>query len=295
MNKNFLIVVDGNYIGSVAKYAMKNNPLMNKGENTAVLFNCTEVILKLARKFDTNRFAFVWDSRESFREELFPDYKKKRKAEKAAKERSKEDIYWDQVCYEQFDQLRKELIPQFGFKNNFMIRGLEGDDLIAKITKSYPEESIIIISSDKDLYQLLSPRVSIYNTQHSKTFTILALKEAFDGCTPEEWGKALCITGCSTDEVPGISNVGLTTALKYLRGGLSTSSKKYSDIRNGKAIIERNEKLVLLPHENTPEIVLQDGETFHITDFENIAYQYGFMSWLKTENLIKWRSQFKMI
>jgi DNA polymerase-1 len=276
-----ILLVDSNSICHQAKHSMGN--LTWEEKEVGIIFGFLRQLLSLAKTFETNQFVFIWDSRISLRTKIFPDYKKSRKREKTPEEKR-----FDDISYAQFDTIRTEVLPEIGFVNNFMRDGFEADDLIAQITKTYHDQKIVIISTDEDLYQLLSENVSMYSTKKKQVYTENNLWKEYR-IIPKEWGEIKAIAGCTTDCVPGIAHVGEPTACKYITKKLPSSHKTYKAIKEGKAIIERNRELVILPLKGTPEITINSEEKLSLKGFITISQRYGFSSFISKENIAKWK------
>jgi len=148
-----------------------------------------------------------------------------------------------------------------GFRNVFVQKGYESDDIIASIccqkNKSIDNE-FVIISSDKDLYQCISPSVSFYNPQTSKILTFQGFKKKY-GIESYEWGNVKSLAGCTTDNVKGIEGIGEIRAIQFLNGNLNPKSKAMQNIKNPDSdeILFRNQKLVILPFEGTQQFKLR--------------------------------------
>jgi DNA polymerase I len=275
-----MILIDANAICHQSKHAMLD--LSWEEKKVGVIFGFLRQILTLAKLMDSNHFVFAWDSRLSNRALLFPDYKKARRREKSPEE---EEL--DIIAYEQFDILRKEVLPSMGFYNSFMADGFEADDLIADIVRVNSTETIIIISSDEDLYQLLSDRVSLYSTKKKQYYTNHNLWKEFR-ITPKEWVDVKAIAGCSSDGIPGIPGVGEVTACKYLNRKLAYHLKTYRAIKESTELIDRNKRLVRLPFEGTPSCLMVKN-FLSLGNFLDICEKYGFRSFLGKDTLDKWK------
>jgi len=291
VNSTPMLLVDCSHILHTAKHAMVSNRLSNNGIETSVIFSFVSQLFSLSKKFNSNHFVFAFDSEKSLRREIYPTYKLKRN--NAKKEKTDQERYYDQVCYDQFNEIRDVVLPMLGFKNLFFQEGLEADDIVASIVRTY-EKEIAIVSSDKDLYQLLSEGngkdVYIYNIKTKKKYRKSDLYEEF-GVTPDQWWQLLCIKGCDTDEVHGIPDVGYKTASKYLNEKLSArdSKKRLIDSPASKRIIERNIRLVKLPFEGTGVFSLVEDD-LSLSKFQQMCHKYGFVSMLKTEKVLEWKT-----
>ena len=127
-----------------------------EGVYTTVLYGCLDSIRKL---WDTiggyDQVIFCWDEGKSFRYQIFEDYKDKRNY-------PDHDLVKSRV-YQQMQTAQHVLnclkVPQFS------VSGLEGDDCLGLLSHHYHDAgwNVVIVSSDKDLYQLLTDRISVYD------------------------------------------------------------------------------------------------------------------------------------
>lgn len=276
-----MILIDSNSICHQCKHAIGS--LSWEDKKVGVIFGFIRQILILSKLFKTNQFVFVWDSRESLRIKMFPDYKKARRHEKSTEEKE-----FDHIAYDQFDLIRKEILPEIGFINNYMFEGYEADDLIASIVQTNKKESFVIVSTDEDLYQLLSDQVIMYSTRKKQNYTAINLWKDYK-ITPKEWGEVKAIAGCSTDGVPGVPHVAEVTASKYLNRKLSRTQKTFETIQNSEELIKRNRTLVVLPLKGTPAISLIPKENLDFKKFMTICSRYGFQSLLNKDTLQQWK------
>ncbi len=160
----------------------------------------------------------------------------------------------------QINLLRTKHLPELGYRNVFAAEGYEADDVIASVCKHLPEgERAVIVSTDKDMYQLLSSQVTIWNPVRKCILTVAWLKQTYL-CTPKQWIEVKAIAGCGTDEVEGIKGVGDKTAVKYLNGLLAPHLKTFQDIEANLDLIQRNRKLVKLPYPGTPIFEVREDE-----------------------------------
>lgn len=284
MRSNKTIIVDCNYVGHAARFAVDSKLSTKSGIKTNVIFGFLKTILALSQVHDTNKFAFVWDSRVSKRKELFPEYKKSRHKELTPEE--KEEL---ESAFHQFQVIRKRVLPTLGFQNNFMETGYEGDDLIASIilNDEYGKD-FLLYASDHDLYQLLSPRVSMIKKK--EIYTIDKFVDEY-GISPFQWVNVKALAGCTSDEVPGIKGVGELTACKYLRKELKEKSVVCQRISDSKeSIYKQNIPLVKLPFDGTPACKLYQDE-FNLRETRKLFEYYEFDSFI--EEFDDWREMMK--
>ena len=273
-----MLVIDSNYLCYKAMLTMKG--LSWEEHSTGVIFGFLRQIQTLAEEFDNFRFIFAWDSRKSYRRDVYPDYKKRPKVE----DPEMEDLF--RAGKPQFDELRLKVLPRLGFRNNFIQLGLEADDVIAWVVRdhAWEFEQVYIISADEDLYQLLHNNVSMYKPKEKTLYT----KEDFmkeKGIHPDYWSWVKAVGGCTSDNVKGIAGVAEKTAIKYIKGELKPG-KKFNDIKEFDPTF--NLSLVKLPHDRSyPEELKPDELNFK--EWEPLCLDYGFSSFLKKENYNKWR------
>lgn len=259
--------------------------LSHEEQKVGIIFGFIRQILSLSKAFDTNKFIFAWDSKRSFRRDIYPEYK-------IMKPRQPEEIVFDKFAFKQFIELRTKTLYKFGFKNNFIQTGLEADDIIAAITKNYNQE-FVIISGDEDLYQLLDTRVDMYSPKKKKIYTLNDFVNEYS-ITPKQWVTVKQIAGCRSDTLAGIIGVGEKRAIQYIHGTLNKKTKGYQNIKMGQDIIDRNETLVKLPFEGTKVPVLQEDGPFHLANFYELTDKYGFRSMQQINQMEEWERQFEM-
>ena len=267
------LIIDANSIAHQAKHSLALN---YDGAETGVIFGFLLKIIRLAKAYNTNQFVFTWDSKTSLRKQYFPAYKAKRH------NKTEEEKEFDHICYSQFDKLKNNILPSIGFRC-YEAKGYESDDLIASIVYSNHGE-FIIISTDNDLYQLLSKDCSILKKE---LYTLEDFKNEY-GISTTGWSMAKAIAGCISDEIPGISGVGIKIACKFIKREMKVSSTTFQHIKQNQEIVDFNMPLILLPYKGTPTIVLEkESPTLSYKAFKTVCTTYGFRSFLEKEYLQK--------
>lgn len=227
--------------------------LSHDGVATQVPFGVFRDILDLQDLFGTVRIAFCFDGGHDGRTNLYPRYKRRdidmTEEERDARRSLRQQIY----------RLRTKYLPVVGFRNIFWQEGYEADDLIAWIVENIKGHDYIIVSRDQDLYQLLSPTVSIWNVHAKKAVTEQSFREDF-GIGPAQWPDVKAMAGCGSDNVEGIHGVGEKTAAKFLSGRLKDSTQAYAKIVANNDIWRRNLQLVSLPFPGVNPVELRDDE-----------------------------------
>jgi len=280
------ILVDGGSVGAKAKFSLGS--LQMNMIPTGVIYGFLKEIQHLYEQFGSNDIIFFWDSKESLRRKIFPEYKIKRVRKKQSK-REKDE--WS-ITYEQYDRLRLEILPAIGFRNHFQVEGLEADDLLHKCAMDINEpDEVIMVTTDEDMYQSLM-YCSMYKGK-KVLFTFDDFVNQF-GIDPGFWSEVKAIAGCTSDEVPGVIGVGAKTAIKFIKQELGRKYKTYEAIvaPSGQAIIERNRKLVTLPFPGTPECDLVWNK-FDIEYFVEFCEELGMTSLLGQYSLPVWERMLK--
>ncbi|UVF19512.1 DNA polymerase I [Microvirga terrae] len=178
--------------------------------------------------------AIVLDKSEgSFRKELYEDYKGHRPD-------APQDLKVQMP-------IMREAIRAFGLEPVELQR-YEADDLIATYTQQAKARGadVLIISSDKDLMQLVGPKVCFYDFESGskgkpgyrpeRNLDEAAVIEKWEGIPPEKIGDVLALMGDTSDNVPGVPGIGLKTAAQLIKeyGDLETLLERAPEIKQPK-------------------------------------------------------------
>lgn len=243
------------------------------GEPTGVTFGVLREINSLRTRFGTNRIAFCFDHGKGLREKKFSWYKESRRTRKYTDEEAKAR----EGLQTQIKKLKFEYLTDMGYRNVIYQDGYEADDHIAAVVAGVSErDRVVIVSGDQDLYQLLCHRVSIYKPQSKTLYTEESFKDEF-GVESTQWPYVKAISGCSTDDIPGIEGVAEKTACKYLQGYLGKETKKYKSIKAWESIYERNLELVTLPYPGCNQFKPKKDE-YDPTAYAKLIEDLGFAS-----------------
>ena len=177
------------------------------GEPTHLVYGFTGTLLNMIRTHQPTKLVVVIDAAgdtETFRTKLYPEYK-------ANRDEAPED-FGPQVerCLE---LLRLMRIPVFG------LEGVEADDTIASIitqcASDHADLAIRIASRDKDLTQLCSPRVDMFDAMKDALVTPSDVFKT-EGVEPHMVGDILALMGDTADNIPGVPGIGPKTAAKLI-------------------------------------------------------------------------------
>ncbi|MDE2783865.1 MAG: DNA polymerase I [Gemmatimonadota bacterium] len=191
-------------------FAFINRPLTNaRGENTSAPFGFANFLQAIRDEYQPDYIAVVFDSGRSHREELYPDYK----ATRAKMPRELRDS---------LPRIR-ELVAAFGDRV-VEVEGWEADDVIGTLAARAVAEGLeaVIVSGDKDFFQLVGDRVHLLNPGRGGAHGVAA--EWLDasgaskkfGVGPGQVVDYLALVGDSSDNVPGAPGIGPKTAQKLL-------------------------------------------------------------------------------
>lgn len=197
-----LVLVDGSNYVYRAYYAIAG--LSNsRGFPTNAIYGFTNMLLKMIRQWQPDHMAVIFDLKgPTFRHDLFPEYKATRRATPA-----------DLIL--QIPRI-KEVIR--GLAVAVIERqGIEADDIIGTLARQEAQKgyNVIIASGDKDFMQLVSPRITLVDSMHDKTYDRAAVRERF-GVEPEKVPDILGLMGDQSDNIPGVPGVGPKTAQRLI-------------------------------------------------------------------------------
>ena len=228
-----LYLVDGSGYLFRAYHALP--PLTRKSDGTPIgaVSGYSNMLYKLlcdmGDEHDPTHLAVIFDhSSKTFRNDLYPEYKAHR------------------------PEPPEDLIPQFGLVRDatrafnvacIEAEGFEADDIIATYARMVEAKGgeVVIISSDKDLMQLVSDRISLFDTMKNRRIGRAEVIEKF-GVPPEKVIDVQALAGDSADNVPGVPGIGVKTAAQLVEeyGDLDTLLARASEIKQNK----RRENLI---------------------------------------------------
>jgi DNA polymerase-1 len=257
-----VFLVDGSSYIFRAYHALP--PLNRKSDGlqvNAVLGFCN-MLWKLLRDMPPDNrpthLAIIFDKSEiTFRNKLYPDYKAHR------------------------PPAPDDLIPQFPLIREAVRAfdlpcleqgGFEADDLIATYAREAGERgaTTTIVSSDKDLMQLVTDKVTMFDTMKDRRIGIAEVIEKF-GVPPEKVVEVQALAGDSTDNVPGVPGIGIKTAAQLIveYGDLETLLARAGEIKQPKrreALLGNAEKARI-----SRQLVLLDDKVKLDTPLEELA------------------------
>ncbi|MGZ3668250.1 MAG: DNA polymerase I [Bdellovibrionota bacterium] len=202
--RSLFCLIDASSFIFRAFYAVR--PLSNKaGLPTNAVFGFANMILKVLENLQPTHIAVVYDTKHpSFRKEMYPEYKANRSA------------------------MPEDLVPQMPYVKKFVEAlglpgfeqpGFEADDIIGTLAERAAhmskEADVCIVSSDKDLMQLVNGHIYLYDTMKEVKYTPAEVKEKL-GVPPAQVPDYLGIVGDSSDNIPGVKGIGPKGAVALL-------------------------------------------------------------------------------
>lgn len=228
-----LYLVDGSGFIFRAFHAL---PPLKRPDGTPVgaVFGFCNMLIRLLEQINHGKIAVIFDAgRQTFRQGIYPDYKAHR------------------------PDTPPDLIPQFSLIRDACrafavpsveMAGFEADDLIATYAETAKAEGyeVIIVSSDKDLMQLVDEKVSLFDPIKSRPIKREEVFEKF-GVYPDKVIDVQALAGDSSDNVPGVPSIGLKTAAELITqfGNLETLLSNLAAIKQPKrrqALMDNIEK-----------------------------------------------------
>lgn len=202
--ENPFVLVDGSSYLYRAYHAFP--PLTNSaGEPTGAMYGVVNMLRSLLLQFNPDRMVVVFDAKgKTFRDTLFESYKSHRPP-------MPEDL---RMQIAPLHQIVKEMgLPLL------VIPGVEADDVIGTLALMAEKagHSVLISTGDKDMAQLVTPKVTLINTMNN---TILGPEEVVEkyGIPAHLMVDFLALMGDSSDNIPGVPGVGEKTAQALLKG-----------------------------------------------------------------------------
>ena len=223
-----VVLVDGSGFIFRAFHAL---PPMTSKDGTPVnaVYGFCNMLMKLREDMAGDELAVIFDtSSVTFRNDIYDRYKAHR------------------------PDPPEELIPQFALIRDAVrafnlpcqeMQGFEADDLIATYARQAESQGreVIIVSSDKDLMQLVSDKISLFDAMKNRRLGQEAVIEKF-GVAPDKVIDVQALAGDSVDNVPGVPGIGIKTAAQLIDtyGNLETLLDRAGEIRQPK----RRENLI---------------------------------------------------
>ena len=230
-----LFLVDGYALIYRAFFAMISRPLRTaRGENTSAAWGVVNFLLRLEEKYRPDYLAWVLDAGTSFREERYPDYK-------STREKLDAEL---QADFDRSLERTRQLLDAFRVPA-VEVPGYEADDVIGTLATQAADTGLmtVIVSGDKDFYQLIAPGVALLNPGRGGPAAVDEVwvdeRNAAErlGVPPGQVADFLALVGDASDNVPGVKGIGEKGAQKLLAefGDLETLLARAGDVTGKRA------------------------------------------------------------
>ena len=270
----YTLLIDGN---NIMKIASVDHTMNNKGIEYGIILTSLRLIGEILKKKDFNYCIVCYDGEGSgvLRYQYYKDYKANRdknydlhnpnmsdymkdmikfqklvinkSKEKASKESEEESFTRQKSILQQI--LDELCIRQYEFEN------VEGDDLISYYVKNKKDnEKVVIVSSDKDLTQLISDTVIVYNPR-KRTFITKDNAVNEIGIIPENIVLEKVICGDVSDNIKGVKGVGNETLIKYFPQLKTEKMDLEAIIERSKSLLEERKQQKKKPLKSLENII----------------------------------------
>ncbi len=201
-----VFLFDGTGLAYRAFYAIRDLST-SSGFPTNAIFGFIRIFLKLFKEYKPRYAAVAFDTgKKTFRNEMLKTYKANRKPTP--------DNFKVQLPY------IKKFLECLGVKV-LEVEGYEADDVIATLAQRLSEQGfeVFIVTSDKDMRQLIDERVKVISISHrggQKVYDLNKFKEEY-GIEPWQIPEVFGLSGDQIDNIPGVPGIGEKTALKLIK------------------------------------------------------------------------------
>ena len=223
------LLIDGHSQAFRAFFGVKTPLVTSRGEPTTAVFGFFRKLFSVLREYRPDGVAVAFDKGDTFRHEEFVEYKATR------------DAMPDEMR-PQMDRIEQVLealkIPILTLEN------FEADDILGGLARQAAGEGhdVLILSGDRDMFQLVADRVKVLYTSGGPSpttlpFGVAEVAERYGGLDPDQFLEMKALVGDSSDNIPGVPGVGEKTAIRYLKkyGSIDELYAHIDEIRGPKS------------------------------------------------------------
>ena len=225
------LLVDGNNLIKIGFHGVKD--YFHNGQHIGAIWHFLNTLRKFLEENNYNKVVVFWDSdtNSSQRRIIYPKYKLNRR---------NDSNEFKQASYESQKQRVKQYLEEM-FVRQVEVDNSEADDLIAYYCQISEDENKTIFSSDRDLTQLISEKVSIYSPSTKRYYKMGDTIKMSDFEVPHFNVKTIKIlTGDSSDNIDGIFYLGEKTLFKFFPELLERVVDIPDILKKGEELLKEN-------------------------------------------------------
>ncbi len=205
--KQTLVLIDGHALAYRAYFGMPPTFNTSAGEPTHAVYGFTNMLLAVWKEYDPDYFIVTFDRGDTFRHEMYGEYK-------ATREKMPDDLRGQ---IERIEQLVKAFnMPVFTKE------GYEADDLLGTLANQAAQKNIeaLIVTGDRDAFQLVAPHIKVIISgkrfADREVYDEARVKERY-GVTPHQLIELKGLVGDSSDNIPGVKGIGEKGGAKLIQ------------------------------------------------------------------------------
>jgi len=205
--KPSLVLIDGHALAYRAYFGMPATFSTSQGEPTHAIYGFTNMILAVWKEYEPDYFIVTFDRGDTFRHQLYPEYK-------ATREKMPDDLRG------QIERI-EQLVQAFNMPV-FTKEGYEADDLLGTLAHQAAGRDIeaLIVTGDRDAFQLVGPNIKVIISGRR-----FADREVYDeahvtkryGVTPHQLIELKGLVGDTSDNIPGVKGIGEKGGAKLIQ------------------------------------------------------------------------------
>jgi DNA polymerase-1 len=266
-----LVLIDGHALAYRAFFGMPDTFSTSQGEKTNAVYGFTNMILAVWREFEPDYFIVTFDKGDTFRHELYAEYK-------GTREKMPEDLP------HQIERI-EQLVQAFNMPV-YTREGYEADDLLGTLASQASARQIetLIVTGDRDIFQLINPNTKVVypggrgQFNERVVYDEAAVEERY-GLPPDKLVDLKALAGDSSDNIPGVKGIGEKGGAKLLQqyGTLDGIYEHLDDLPKGqRSKLEADRDNAYLSRElgriviDVPDVKLK-LEAGRTTDFDLVA------------------------
>ena len=225
------LLVDGNNLLKIGFHGVRE--FYHEGKHVGGIWHFLNTLRKFLEESNFDKVVVFWDSNTSTsqRRLIYPKYKLNRKSS-------------DNELKEESFNIQKQRVKQYleeMFVRQLEVEHSEADDLIAYYCKISEDEQKTIFSSDRDLTQLISDKVTIYSPSNKLYFKLGDKIKLYENLIPHYNVKTVKIlTGDGSDNIDGIFYLGEKTLIKFFPELLEKEVNFTDILTKGEILLKEN-------------------------------------------------------